>query len=326
MERILFTSTEKAKQARQRMSRLIRLRLDELHLTQEQLSEKTGVTLRTVQTWISSEPPNFISERNLKVLERVIDISEEAPLYREAKRSKTRFVSGTMLDFVKMGFSIEDCLTWADALANEWELPPESMLDDAASNDYGSDDIWHALFRANPEAVFFVYDSEQNRVAGYWAALSVSEKFYKRGVRGENVNKSISDGDVGTFAVPGSQHFLYLLDAFVAKAYLEKSEVGVLRAMVWGFTQFLCYLRSSRQFVRQIFTNAAEDRSIHLCVSMNMETIGDGYHQEHRRQNALGKIVPTTVYSIDLTSNPQIFPPIALDPNLLEAYTEEFVS
>lgn len=183
-------------------------------------------------------------------------------------------------------------------------------------NDFGTDEKWERLMAQLSSYVFCLLHSSKG-VVGYWSCFPISERIYRDGIIGKNINAEIDTTNIDEFGIPGD-YLGYFVDFYVQN---QHNNTSTKRMLFLSMVDFLIESAKDGYFFSKVFAHTATDFSVNLCEHVGFTKEAD--HVEHVMLSKKGDIVPTRVYSLDLFKSPDnaLF---RLNSELVDLYSIHF--
>jgi hypothetical protein len=211
-----------------------------------------------------------------------------SPKARKERVRSERYKVFSIGEYLGAGKSLDALNEEMDEILDFWPLP------EGEGNNMGSRNNWDPIFFVSPDTGFVLTDKNK-KIIGFWHTVAVHNAFYKRIIKGENINKDISSSDVVVIDDPG-EYDMYFVDFFLHLSHHNQASKDMIFDSIF---QFLESLANRGIFIKRISANVTSDLAETLCLKRGFVFKCDHIHHRvkfnpHRTEE------PSRIYELNI--------------------------
>lgn len=272
-------------------------------------AHQLGVSDKTITRWKSGTKPTHAEQ--IRALQRVLGFTqmeiERYLLANEQKRNQPH--SRSFADLLQGGMLIADLSDQLHVIEEDEFPVPVSDEDE-----YGNVENWNGVYRGCQQTGGVVFDKD-GKIGAHWLFVPVKPETLKRGLNGENINRTFSMLDVQPFILPG-EYDVYFVSLFIREHF---NNMSGNKYVLFSIQDKLLELAEEGFFVRRMFGNMSSIAMVSVSESLGFSPVRE--HCEHRMVGVGGVEVPTQVHHVDL-ADPSSDRVLMHTPRLLEHYRQ----
>lgn len=276
------------------------------------LARKVNAASETVSRWENGSVPD--KPWHIEALKRELGLTEDHFLRAfgvkvSAKlRTKDRYKAcsfRTAKDIVGSFEKID--AAFGEIEEDDFPVPTEP-------GEYGTKEKWLRLLKMFPDSGGVVLFDNKTIVA-YWQSFAVNDQTYEGILRGENINKSISEKDIELLMEPG-RYKLFFISLFIKMEHRGYKVRSLLRQ---DFIDFIQDTADEGVFFTHIAANITGIEARRICEGFDLEKVID--HPVHRYPEGDDTPEYAEIFELDLSAGAaRLF---AFSPELAEKYETE---
>jgi hypothetical protein len=203
--------------------------------------------------------------------------------------SDTQMVGCTFEDLFSLGVSTQDISKKMQAISDQYPFPVQY------ESEWGSNENWEGIYKRVPHYGYFIFRADE--LIGYFLFVFLDDATFARGVKGENINETMSIADIETPTIPG-EYKMYFVDAFVHPDHFSGA---TFRVLANRFYEILKYLsdRKHEIYVSNIMANISTHYARKLVERCGFLKACD--HKVHKKFDKNMIQSPTEIFTLDMS-------------------------
>ncbi|NCP19628.1 MAG: helix-turn-helix domain-containing protein [Erythrobacter sp.] len=276
---------------------------------QTELAERVGAVKETVSRWENGRVPD--KPWHIEGLKRELGLTKGHFLeafgakIRTNLRTKDRYQAcsfRTAKDIVGSFETID--AAFGEIEENDFPVPTEL-------GEYGTPEKWLRLLKMFPDSGGVVIFDNKTIVA-YWQSFAVNDATYEGILRGDNINKSISESDIELLMEPG-EYKLFFISLFIRMEHRGYRVRSLLRQ---DFIDFIRDTADEGIFFTHIAANITGIEAKRICERFGLRKVID--HPIHRYPEGEDTPEFAEIFELDLSAGAaRLF---ETEPDIAEKY------